>query len=222
MIHKLKFLGLAILLSLATTTAYSKAAPEITKDKPLIEIVGPIGPLFAQMRIINLLNQANTRKDVTEVNVVINSPGGSVQAGLGIVKMITEGQAKGKTFICYVPTDAESMAMYILGYCNKRYVMNYARLMWHPMAINGRITSDEMIANAAAMFALDMALSAKLCSQLGMDAEAFFEARAAEKVWAGKDLLEHIDEDFMTLVDDMPGMPSEDITGLFYGLTKDH
>ena len=65
------------------------------------------------------------------INIVLDSPGGSVYAGFQFISQMKTLQAKGTTIVCYVPGLAASMAFHILVHCNERIVLQESALLWH-------------------------------------------------------------------------------------------
>ena len=72
------------------------------------------------------------------INVVIDSPGGSVYAGWYFISTIQQAQASGVVIDCYVSGMAASMAFQILSFCDGKYSLPYAMLLWHPVRAGGR------------------------------------------------------------------------------------
>lgn len=68
-----------------------------------------------------------------KVNIVIDSPGGSVYAGWTFIRTLRQVQARGVTVDCYVSGMAASMAFQILSFCDGKYSLSYALLLWHPV-----------------------------------------------------------------------------------------
>jgi ATP-dependent Clp protease protease subunit len=68
--------------------------------------------------------------------IYINSPGGSVDAGLQFINNINWYIKQGKTVNCIVKS-AYSMAFIILQNCSNRYVMSSSTLMQHQMSLGG-------------------------------------------------------------------------------------
>lgn len=66
------------------------------------------------------------------INLLINSPGGSVEAGLQLVEAMHIAQSRGVTIRCAVTTLAASMAFIILNECDERYALSHSLLLFHP------------------------------------------------------------------------------------------
>jgi len=78
--------------------------------------------------------ELNNIKD-KDVIVYINSPGGSVLAGMTFVEQIQQMASSGKNIVC-VADVAASMAFIILQSCPTRYVTSSSILMQHQMSLN--------------------------------------------------------------------------------------
>lgn len=66
-----------------------------------------------------------------EVDLVINSPGGSVSTGFDFVSVMESAKSKGVIINCFVAQMAASMAFQILLHCNTRHVLDRSMLLWH-------------------------------------------------------------------------------------------
>lgn len=66
------------------------------------------------------------------IDLLINSPGGSVEAGLQLVEAMHIAQGRGVTIRCAVTTLAASMAFIILNECSERYALSNSLLLFHP------------------------------------------------------------------------------------------
>lgn len=65
------------------------------------------------------------------LNLIIDSPGGSVYSGFRFIAQMKSLQGKGTKVVCYVPGLAASMAFHILTHCDKRVVLEESALLWH-------------------------------------------------------------------------------------------
>jgi ATP-dependent protease ClpP protease subunit len=68
---------------------------------------------------------------MSELNIVIDSPGGSVLAGMQLMNRMKALQSRGTKLSCYVSGIAASMAFQILTACDKRIVLKKSSLLWH-------------------------------------------------------------------------------------------
>lgn len=65
------------------------------------------------------------------VDIVIDSPGGSVTQGLIFMDVMHEVKRRGAKIRCWVPHLAASMAFQILTQCDERYGMPNSFYLWH-------------------------------------------------------------------------------------------
>lgn len=72
------------------------------------------------------------------INLIINSPGGSVMDGFAFLNRLDYARSKGLVVRCFVPEIAASMAFQILLHCDQRYALRRAGLLWHRVSIQVR------------------------------------------------------------------------------------
>lgn len=109
------------------------------------------------------------------VKLIIDSPGGSVYAGLKLISQMKSLQGKGTKFVCYVPGLAASMAFHILVHCDKRVVLQESALLWHRARVFilfGVITSPVASALARDLQAIDEHILKDVSSVLRKDLSA--------------------------------------------------
>ena len=83
-------------------------------------------------RLLSKLNSIENKHNV--IYLYINSPGGSVIAGLEIINYIKSLQSQEKKIIC-IAHNAISMAFVIFQYCSERYILYSSTLMQHQMSL---------------------------------------------------------------------------------------
>ena len=123
--------ALLLLLLLFIPVALSSSSSPIIKKaekKRTILIKGEIRDLDTQANELASLAAASSEP----IHIIIDSPGGSVIAGLRFVQMMERVIASGIELRCYVEGMAASMAMHIYGFCSKRYAYPTSLLLWHP------------------------------------------------------------------------------------------
>lgn len=106
----------------------------LLKDR-IIFVAGPVGDEMANLIVAQLLFLANEDAE-SDVHVYVNSPGGSVTAGLGIVDTMRYI----KPNVCtYVIGQAASMGSVIAacGTKGKRYTLKNARNLLHQPLLSG-------------------------------------------------------------------------------------
>lgn len=127
-----------LMTTLAIGLGLASAAPsysvELSSKKPTLAITGVIGngniiPVGKQM--LDLSN-----KGTKEIQLVINSPGGSVTTGMIFLSFMDAAKANGTKITCFVPGIAASMAFQILLHCDERHTLNGSFLLWHRARVN--------------------------------------------------------------------------------------
>lgn len=122
-----------VLLTVAAlfTFVSTSACADTFDPRNTLIIEGPIAG--ETMRPISVrMNELLTSESTPRVvNLIINSPGGSVYAGFQFITQMKSLQGKGTKFACYVPGLAASMAFHILTHCDKRVVLEESALLWH-------------------------------------------------------------------------------------------
>lgn len=102
------------------------AAPKVHAENAMV-IEGPI-----MGRNLSQLETAFLKKGAQDtVDLVINSPGGSVTTGLLFISIMDDARSRGVTINCFVPQVAASMAFQILLHCDTRTVLSKSFLLWH-------------------------------------------------------------------------------------------
>lgn len=122
----ISFLIMSVLIGAASASA-----------GPVIDMTGPRTLRVEGVIMGNALELAHKVERLSSdnsapIDLLINSPGGSVEAGLQLVEAIHIAQSRGVTVRCAVSTLAASMAFIILNECNERYALSNSLLLFHP------------------------------------------------------------------------------------------
>lgn len=80
---------------------------------------------------LSLVESVLSKSNTGILDLVIDSPGGSVTTGFHFVSEMEAAKGRGTTIRCFVPHLAASMAFQILLHCNERYVLDRSFLLWH-------------------------------------------------------------------------------------------
>jgi len=80
-----------------------------------------------------IISQSN---DGTTITLIINSPGGEVNAGLYLLNAMKLAQARGANFRCITTGLSASMALQIFAKCDSRYALPNSFLLYHPVRVN--------------------------------------------------------------------------------------
>lgn len=191
-------MALTIFASLILTQdVFSTTSVEYART---IKISGPISDL--EMEKDKLLEYAN--KSSEPVYIIIDSPGGSVLAGLRFVQIMDRAKAKGVDIRCIVEGMAASMAMHIFGNCSTRYAFETSLLLWHPayMYIRGApVTQQEAERIKKQLHLITALLEERLKKELNLPLEVYEEYYYNEYFVAGH-ILKSMSPNFMTIIQD--------------------
>lgn len=121
---------------------------ELVDGKATVYIYGDIqeedDSVFEEVLKLVQYDEEGNYQEIKEVELNINSNGGSLQAGLQIISIIKEMQSKGVKFTGIVKGKAISMAFLILIVCDVRLARRFSTLMIHP-ALMSPATSDGFV-----------------------------------------------------------------------------
>lgn len=195
----IKFI-IAVLVALSSTIAWGKTLhldPERT-----IVIAGPVkGGVVQQADQLERL----TRTNRNPVYLVINSPGGSIIAGLQFMKAMNIAQDRGVTLRCVVPLMAASMAYSIFSECDERYAFNHSLLLFHSAKVGGAFKTREIPAVYEDIRDLERALLDRLIAKMGMESRLFWRSFFAERMWTAEVLQSNCQKGFLTIITDLDG-----------------
>jgi ATP-dependent protease ClpP protease subunit len=199
---KLLVLALA-LLGLASTAQ----AQTLTVDPSrTIRIVGAVSgnALVAATELEQLVT-----KSTKPVYIVLNSPGGSVYAGLQFVNAMLLAQTRGVKLVCVAPVMAMSMAFYFYAICDERYAFDGSLLLWHPMKINTNapLSAEDLEYEGWAIRMLEAPMIELLVKTLGLPRAVFFYHYRRETMWTASGL-HKIAPNFLILVKNVDGVPN--------------
>lgn len=152
-----------------------------------------------------------SRQSSDPINIVINSPGGSVHAGLQLVEAIHIAQARGVKVRCAVTTLAASMAFIILGECDERHVFANSLLLFHPASVGimfGNLKAEDAEAIAEVLVAINDQMGDLMKTAMGVESifdELWFRKHMrAETLWIASTLIKEVPNDkFLTVMSDL-------------------
>lgn len=153
----------------------------------------------------NELREMALDKSGKPIDIILNSPGGGVYAGLQFINAMIEARTLGVRLRCHVPGMAASMAFQIFVMCDERYAYEYSMFLWHPVRVSGHMLLTPM---AAAYLAWDLSeIEARLLTPLqhalALSSEEFFFHYNQETMWTAIGLIQ-ISPKFLTIVTAMP------------------
>lgn len=151
----------------AAVTARAVVLGEVTSDSvdPIIEILHE-GP--------------------EHLTLIIDSPGGSVYAGMRLIEAMQNAQYGGTRVTCVVPRLAASMAAVILEGCDERLMGRQATLLFHTASIGGAAGNAwELERLVRELHAINTRIAIFVAGRLGMPL-AEYEAHVADRdFWMG-------------------------------------
>lgn len=141
----IRLLGLLMLL----VSCAASAAPELQRDRTAV-IAGEISDNLERVEAA-LLSWSTDRKPIS---LVINSPGGSLVNGFWLINKMESLRSSGIRIDCFVVDVAASMAFQLLMHCDRRYTLDHAFLLWHPVRVYvGGLFGEPMTAAGATALA---------------------------------------------------------------------
>lgn len=170
-----------------------------------VELIGPVNEKSV-MKFVTAYQRYLQNEDVVTIDVLINSPGGSVYHGTTVVDLMTMARARGVTTRCYVGGMAASMAFIILAHCDERYVLPHSKLLFHPISMflmgNFELYSIEKYIQQTLVY--ERNTIKELIEITGMEEESFIENYKMGTLWHAKELAA-VTDDFLTVVVDIKG-----------------
>lgn len=184
-----KLLTLAILGGLFLATFLSIDRVEYL-DSPYDVRIGSVNNFEAAEVLKQFKNAEIKNKKDLEIDIVINSGGGSVHIGLEYIEEMKVLKEKGYHLNCYA-RNAYSMGFIILQYCDTRIGSSNSTYMHHLTQIGwGRPKRNEH--NKQLFKALDFfdkLVLDEIAKKMKVDPNKFFEKIKEDKWWNAKDAL---------------------------------
>lgn len=151
----MRTLLMALVLVLAPLNAATASSLEVDKKNALV-IEGPISGTNI-LHLGELLVQA-AAAGLPQVDLIINSPGGSIVTGFRFISMMDDARSRGMKIRCFVPEMAASMAFGILVHCDERHALSRSFLLWHRARVSvGGIFGSPLTAPQALAIGRDLA-----------------------------------------------------------------
>ena len=184
-----KLLTLAILGGLFLATFLSIDRVEYL-DSPYDVRIGSVNNFEAAEVLKQFKNAEIKNKKDLEIDIVINSGGGSVHIGLEYIEEMKVLKEKGYHLNCYA-RNAYSMGFIILQYCDTRIGSSNSTYMHHLTQIGwGRPKRNEH--NKQLFKALDFfdkLVLDEIAKKMKVNPDEFFEKIKEDKWWNAKDAL---------------------------------
>ena len=125
---------LVLALGILSFATMAPAAPIVHLDSAAVINQPIMGDNLAPINKF-VLESIGKRKSI---DLIINSPGGSVSDGFSLLNRMDYARSKGVVINCFVPEIAASMAFQIFLHCDNRYALPRAGLLWHRVSIRVR------------------------------------------------------------------------------------
>lgn len=177
----------------------------VKKDR-LLKITGAIE--IGEVEIAQTIHElTDLGKSPEPIYLSINSPGGSVMAGMLIVDSMEQAKLRGVKFHCVVGAVAASMAFQILAHCDYRYAMPNANLLFHSVAIAGQIKLTPADADyiASQLTIANNKLDRDLLTYMPMDMETYNYHKGRETLWNPQELNRAMGKKWITVVGRVEG-----------------
>lgn len=195
------------LLALLFTAAGCPAQSQVLELNPkrLIEVIDVING--SQLGLAQKINDLASDGSGQTIDILVNSPGGSVLIGYMIADSIKSAKAKGVKVRCAVGILAASMAFNLLASCSERYALNHAALLFHPSRIYSReaLTVPILLKAAEDLQRTIDNTSGEIMDMLGMDEEVFSHHFFSETMWQAQDIVAASGHKWITIVSDIKG-----------------
>jgi len=124
---------LVILAALISTPGLSRSITVDPDAATTVEISGPIDFQLVAPLVDKIVSQASAG---TEITLIINSPGGEVNAGLFLINAMKLSQARGAKLRCITTGLAASMALQVFSQCDSRFALPNSFMLYHPVRVN--------------------------------------------------------------------------------------
>lgn len=173
---------------LLLVTVVAPASPPATEEAPkkanpvaIVALDGEVNEESVTELMGNMLEARN--HEAKAILLEINSPGGSVYAGMKLAKVIEMFGLSGTPVTCVVDGVAASMAFYILQACQARIMTDRSILMAHePSMSPGSAKADDLKTGSDVLVKLGHAMAHHEARRMKVTVEQF-EERIKGKDW---------------------------------------
>lgn len=115
-----------------------------------VRVIGGISPTLAKTVTTHI--RELVRSGTTNIDIIIDSTGGTINAAEEIIAEMHNAQALGITLKCYVQRKAMSAGTMILTECDERYAEASSVIMWHSAAFIAFARINKVFAEHTAEF----------------------------------------------------------------------
>lgn len=195
---------ITVVMLLTACNSYPAKAVEVDAENALV-IEGVIQgksliPVAAEL-------EKRSRAGEKSVDLIINSPGGSVVSGFLFINFMEDARARGMYIRCFVPQLAASMAFGILVHCDERHSLAKAFLLWHRARVMGDkpLTAPDLLTLGRELVDLDQVILEETTAALGIDPEVVAYHFERETLHVGTNL-HRMAPGFITSHAEIPGL----------------
>lgn len=195
---------LVVLFSFVVTLPIYGKSFKVGDPKRAIAVIGMVDdsiiPLAAAI-------DKMSRESSDPIYLLINSPGGSVYAGMTFVDAMKAAKERGVQFYCASQVMAASMAFTFLNECQNRYATFNTRLLFHPVSVSTKGSRvHELIVDLESTMKEEKKFMRELKESMGLSWETFNKNYYAETFWAAGILAEETRRrGWITIVDTIDG-----------------
>lgn len=191
-----------LLLSLFTYTALGQTYE--ADPKRTVKVYGEIGN---QMLLKAQELQSLSIQSLEPITIVVNSPGGSVFLGDIFITAMRQVQGLGVKLHCVSPVLAASMGFNILTFCDKVYVFELTKLLYHPVRIPylKDVTAKDALEIYTKLNKVDQRFKQRFYKVSRMDPTLIETTYYQEILWTGGELYQHV-PNFLTIITTLKGV----------------
>lgn len=196
---------LSTIIACFALTTQANASTLTVNPKRLIEVIDVIdGSILESARQLDKLSQDSKEP----VYILLNSPGGETIPGYSFADAMIAAHERGTRLVCVTGVLAASMAFNLMAYCDERYALPHAKLLFHPVRISSRegLTLADMDVVSPQMRRLEAANKKALVAMMGVNKTWFNLHYAAETLWEAQDLVDQTNGKWLTIVQDIHGV----------------
>lgn len=190
-----------LLLFFSSVVACAKTDYKVPDTGRTFYVTGVID--FSSIEVANAIERASAAKSAP-IHIVINSPGGIVDAGKQVIQAMDIAQQRGSPVICTVGMLAASMAFQMLSHCTERYALKSTLLLFHPSRVfvrNSALTADEMLLISSELKKIDVKADKDNIEMMSADRKWYKMHNTNETLWNAEDLVSETNSDWLTIVD---------------------
>lgn len=142
------------------------------------------------------------------IDLIINSPGGSVVDGTLFINYMEQIKDSGVSIRCFTSHLVASMAFSVFAHCSERFALRGAYLLWHRASLFlefARLNLPILMKLMVGLAKTDQYLINDLAPRIGMEQGQFMQYLEMEFLHHADQLAEEVPK-FMTVYDSIPGL----------------